>query len=237
MKQLIREIFECNLCSNIAFERTFYYNNLSPEIGILMQNPAFPSKKEKSELQKAITYEEQIQVHVKYLRKWIVNSGHFFIPFFSLLKQKGLVSYDELENYIHSGKYLSDFYFFDAVKCRSATKDIKAEHFNNCSRFVERELELLSNIEIIFSFSSRTWEHFKEKFNPKLVKKDFHLNNTKVSSAHGHLFSILYKNRIIYVIPLVHMSEKIFNNLLRNSYFDYLEEGLDELASIKVNIK
>ncbi|MEW6623783.1 MAG: uracil-DNA glycosylase family protein [Bacillota bacterium] len=234
MKELIREVFECNLCSDIAaFEKTFYYNNPSPEIGILMQNPAFPSKKEKSELQNAITFEEQIQVQVKYLREWVSNSGHFFKPFFILLKQKGLISYDELANYRYSGGYLSDFYFFDAVKCRSVTKDITLEHFTNCSRFVERELDQLSKIKIIFSFSSRTWEHFKEKFNPRLVKKDVQLNNMKVTSAHGHHFSILYKNRIIYVIPLVHMSERIFNNLLRNSYFDYLEEGLDELVNIK----
>lgn len=57
------------------------------------------------------------------------------------------------------------------------------------------------------------------------------MNWPLVPQDHGKLFKSKFAGT--YFIPLSHFSQVHFNKFLRNSYFDYLSEGLSEYIKIK----
>ncbi len=163
------------------------------------------------------------------LKGWILNESNriFFKRFFDLLNPS-VLKYDDFNDYVKSGKIYNDVYFFDAVKCRCKTEDLKNSNFINCIKnFFERELDLLTKIELIFVFSTRSWEAFNTIYSPVPKRDCFPSPDGRITKCHGYLYSIEINRRIVKVIPLVHMSPISFNNTLRDSYFDYLMNGLD----------
>lgn len=118
-------------------------------------------------------------------------------------------------------------YITDYVKRRAATRDIEETDFDRWQKVLEWEIGSLKNknLELIMVFGARTWDNFNRKIDNGLIPISTTAKaNTPVTDVHGHLFKSQKYN--VFVIPLVHMSHQPFQNALRNSYFDYLEEGL-----------
>jgi len=125
-----------------------------------------------------------------------------------------------------------DFYFTDAVKCRAPTNKLKDEHFEKCfEKFLNEEIRYLKP-KLIFAFSSRAWNILKKKVRmkgvgeaPPIIKRgtEGRTHEPSLVKAHGYLYM---HSRGHFIIPLAHMSRKQFAFYLRNSYFDYLENGL-----------
>lgn len=168
------------------------------------------------------------EVMRKWFSIWLLGKNkNFSINFFETLRRSGLISYDSIQDYIghESGGFYEDFIVTDLVKCRKDTKDIANENIEICGNtYLSKEIDSHNNIELIFSFSTRTWEYLRKT---KLKSQD---NTLPVSNAHGRLYKL--DNSDKYIIPLAHFSQTIFNYYLRNSYFDYLKDGLQSFTSI-----
>jgi len=247
MKDLINEIYECTDCDHKdGCNKVYYKQRLNPHIAIILQNPGPPAKnyeKKEKEILGNLSHEEKAVYHSNELKKWLLGSYNkeFFLKFFSLLEahnviDTGIKGYTELENYICSGDIYNDVYFTHGLKCRGRTNDFKPKHYNYCfNKYIKREISRLPNLKLIFVFSTRTWDSFYGEFAPVPIQNTF-IYNMKVTQVHGNVFKVSLQTkgsnlvRPVHVIPLVHMSPNTRNNTLRNSYFEFLREGLEYYA-------
>lgn len=241
-EKFMEDIFTCDICGkDKGVEKDYYIGNLNARIGMLMQNPGIGSKLNKEKLENSKkqfeSYKKKFESDTNNIGEWISSKPYykFFKTFFKLLKSKGLISFDEFDNYTKGGNLYNDVYFFDVVKCKKNTENVTPCNLTNCpNKFFYEEFKLFNKLEFIFVFGARTWEVFKKKFpKTELVDKGLKIESKTVTQIHGYLYKSDIDGRSVYVIPLVHMSPRIFNNLLRNSYFDYLEEGLVKYAEEK----
>ena len=212
----------------------FYSLNKNAKMMILMQNPGAGNKRIKEEIEgieRVGEIKDKISIMRKGLNDWILNQNKvFFKRFFHILKEFKLIDFDSFESYVSSYKYLDDFYFTDVLKCRIKTNEVKEDNLNRCfDNFLSFEINYVKP-EIIFSFSTRTWQTLRNKIEMNSIT-DRKLDNMTLARVHGYLFKI--KDKDCFIIPLVHMSQQIFNNLLRDSYFEYLNEGLKTFVDIK----
>jgi hypothetical protein len=192
---------------------------------MVMQNPGLPSAwqnfeecKDYSKIKEGDDFVPNMQ---RYLIKWLKDKNpHFYKPFFESLREYGLICYNDLDKYL-ADDFFSDFLVTDLVKCRAKTENIKKDYIEKCAGdYLCKELECYAPRKLIFAFSSRTWEFLSLRF---LVEK-LNGDERRVSNVHGMLFKSNILNA--HLIPLAHFSQRQFNNYLRNSYFDYLKEGL-----------
>ncbi|WP_445478298.1 hypothetical protein ACULLL_18820 [Lysinibacillus irui] len=252
MKDLIKEIYECTDCAHKSgCNKVYYGQRFKPHIAIILQNPGPPAKGYKQEENKKLSimsHEEKAAYHSGELKKWLLGSYNkeFFLKFFSLLGLFNLIqiqikSHAELMNYINSGDIYNDIYFTDGLKCRGRTSDFKPEHYKYCfSKYTKREISRLPNLKLIFVFSTRTWDSFYNEFSPVQIQ-EFNTESMKVTQVHGLVFKTNIKmegdnsDKKVHVIPLVHMSPNTRNNTLRNTYFEFLNEGLKYYDRIKLD--
>lgn len=233
----INDVYKCNDCMDHN-DMILYQLHKKAKIGMMMQNPGGdPRKKIRNKEEE--NFINKINIETEDLKTWLLNrtNNSFFSSFFKMLKPE-LIRFQNFDDYVTSGNIFADVYFFDAVKCRCKTKKLKDKHFNTCMKnYFNREMKLLENLEVLFIFSTRTWEAFKRMYSPKFLDNDVSLRGLKVTHCHGYLFSAKINKKEIYVIPLVHMSPVSYNKTLRNSYFDYLKEGLNLFNQLKANKK
>lgn len=233
LDDMMKFIYKCIACeSSRDKERDFYYYSMDAKIGMMMQNPGLGRKKKKHNNSSIMGYKEKFQNDLKGLINWIMKANYsFFKEFFDELIDRNIIDYEDYDSYVSTGDIFKDIYFFDAVKCKMHTQDLKEEHLHNCMiNIVSHELGYFRKMELLFVFSTRAWESFKKQYKPKIISGKIEGSLAKV---HGYLHSCQINGKILYVIPLVHMSPVSRNNLLRNSYFDYLKEGLDQYESIR----
>jgi uracil-DNA glycosylase len=223
MQMLVDEIIDCNKC-NFNKQKVLYFANEIPKIAFVMQNPGAEGKQEKEEIKDKAS-SERVYVWRKYLMKWISGNSNFFDPFFQRLSTHKLINYKDLETFL-TNQIFNEIYFTDAIKCRVRTGELRSEHFENCSGFLLQELKAADQLNLIFAFGARVWDFFLNKYSPQLMNDNVDIANKKITHVHGYLFKMNIDNRDYCIIPLLHMSPRIVNNLLRNSYFDYLEDGL-----------
>jgi uracil-DNA glycosylase len=235
----IEECSECELnCKLKKNQYCFYGITGKPKYMIIMQNPGLPKnskdyKNEVLELEKEKEFAAKIEIWQKYFKKWVVKNKVFFEEFFENLKKFGLIKFDSFQTYVEHQMF-NDFYVTDAVKCRASTKELKDDHFDKCFKnFLKKEIDYL-NPKLIFAFSSRTWNILKEKMDKmeniekappiKECEAKGHKHEPTLVQAHGYLYS---RGNERFIIPLAHMSKRQLQFYLRNSYFDYLPDGLE----------
>jgi hypothetical protein len=207
---------------------TFYYkqeNVSKAKFLIIMQNPGFPKNKwydgEYDDLLRA-NDNNVIDLHRKWLLVWLRKiNPHFFTEFIKVLRSYNLINYDLTNDDIFDNSFLSDFIFTDLVKCRSTTADIDSFSIDCFNNYLKEELEMIGKNKLIFTFSTRTWEIIYKNY----IGEDYS-NDKKVTKVHGKVFYSAKLNS--HFIPLVHFSQTQFNNYLRNSYFYYFSEGIEE---------
>ncbi len=112
----------------------------------------------------------------------------------------------------------------DLIKYRVKTKNIDDKHCKaGFKNHLKKELEYIDP-KLIFVFSSNTWDTIKEKIDIEPIDDKVDVDN--VASNHGYLFRTNHTSIDTYIIPLTHFSMVSYSNTLRNSYFDYLKEGI-----------
>lgn len=81
--------------------------------------------------------------------------------------------------------------------------------------------------EVVFVFGGDAWSLLRSQMDitPEVA---LDIDLSKVTEAHGYPFRITTPVETT-VIPLVHFSGRIYHSLLRDSYFDYLADGLATL--------
>jgi uracil-DNA glycosylase len=226
IQRLVDEIIDCNKC-NFNKQKVVYFADENPKIALIMQNPGSEGNLEKKDMEgKENT--EKVLIWRNYLKKWIKRNSNFFEPLFQRLSEYKLINYKNFESFL-ANQIFNEIYFTDAIKCRVKTEELRSEHFDNCSEFLLKELKAANQFNLIFAFGSRTWDWFL-KYAPQLIN-DVKIEKKKITNVHGYLFKIHIDDRDYFIIPLLHMSSRIVNNLLRNSYFDYLEDGLRKYYS------
>ena len=236
--KILTDILDCNKCSlKKTFDSefhsvTFYYteaNAKSCRYIMILQNPGIPKNWKKRNEYKALLNTNRskfIDISQEYLYEWLYKKNYNFSEkFFSALKRNNLINYNDLELYL-KGQFFSDFLFMDLVKCRADTAEIRDLHIDTCTEnYLQKEIEVYGKNKLIFAFSSRTWEHISYKFIRGLKPEE-----RKVSNVHGLLFRS--DTLPAHFIPLAHFSQRQYNNYLRNSYFEYLDEGLKKYSAL-----
>jgi len=233
----LRQLFTTGYKDSIKYHSfCFYYSHedaKKSKFVIVMQNPGLPQQWRESDEYKDMSkanknnFVAHMQTH---LIDWLKVNRRFAEGFFKALSENKLIHYGNLEEYLEK-QFLSDFLVTDLVKCRAETKTLKEEHIKTCAKFyLSKEIQSYGRGKLIFAISSRTWEFLRTKFNAKQVRPRFvgeaHDDDQTVAKAHGKLFRSEALNS--YFIPLAHFSQRQFNNYLRDSYFEYLKDGLKE---------
>jgi uracil-DNA glycosylase len=144
------------------------------------------------------------------------------------LSEQGLIEYDSLEKYLDD-EFYSDFVLTDVVKYRVSTSEIDGSRGGNAEAsyetFLNSELDALDP-DLIFSFGSRCWQVLYRNLDLEPVDPEDVLTDT-VTNSHGYAFE--YDDG--YVIPLTHFSGR--NTFLRNSYYEYLQSGIESFTSAR----
>lgn len=251
LHQIFEDVKGCNECESISMNGfTFYDIGVKQQkIMMILQNPGFPTA---GDLGTRVTEEQQkddlpfhqrIRWHQKYFLDWLKKDNNKFSHrFVDTLIKHSIIShpYDSWTQYLeenNSPNFFDDFYVTDVIRCRAQTSRLRNEYAHNCFQYLKREIELVQP-KLIFVFSSRSWNEFYKTFRPnlqllcpstKLMNNyiDPDRKSTIVSNIHGFCYIFKYADIKSFVIPLVHFSQRIRNNMLRDSYFDYLEEGLN----------
>lgn len=220
---------------------TFYYDWEAaddPQYMFLVQNPgelvsARHLDDEAAELVAAVTsdtpYRDQVRVNRGYLKDWLWRRNRRFAGnFFPRLDAHNLIDIDGVEPYLDDGFY-NDFVLTDLVKYRVATKHIDADPGGNAEAsfdaFLQPELDALDP-DLVFCFGSRCWKVLYRNLDVTPVKAPETRLTDTVTNAHGYLF----RTDDTYIIPLTHFSGR--NSFLRDSYYDYLDDGLASFAEV-----
>jgi len=206
--------------------------------------------------------EKAIKSMQEALLNWLRLDNKHFWEFFKILSEKRIITEYKIDDKSKKAHYieyirkhfLKDFYVTDLFKYKVSTVKLgKALYGRNKNKqeFREDLMEILEEEirevepDIIFTFSTRTWETFYTYFESKCMIKERFLEEPKeltektkdrrrdflkkVSKVHGLTFELTAVNgKTIIVIPLCHFSSRYYNNLIQDSYFRYFRESLDK---------
>ena len=242
----IREVFDLvRECQDCAFKKrgfTFYADHASGyKYMLILQNPLWNPKRYKEEKEKAEQardLEQRVRVHQGYMLRWFLSRNErFIIRFLDLCKKYRLIEYGNPRTYIEDRRFFEDFYVTDLIKYWCKTQEIKDEHLRHAIDHLATEVDAVKP-NLAFVFGTRVWETFQDRFHPEpcqeLTGIDPERGDNRVSNVHSYLFSSVSKSigHKFFVIPLAHMSERARYMLLRDSYFEYLEDGLRCFSSL-----
>lgn len=168
-------------------------------------------------------YLNQVNVNQRYLKDWLLGKNKQFAEtFFSILREFDLIEYDDLDSYLEQAFY-DDFVLTDLVKYRVTTQELSSSKGGNaelsCDAFLKPELMALDP-DLVFCFGSYCWPVLYRNLDLEPVEGGAQAMTSTVTNAHG----FIYESNSTYVLPLMHFSRQ--NQSLRNSYFEYLREGL-----------
>ncbi|MGI5839400.1 MAG: hypothetical protein ACOX8W_07030 [bacterium] len=197
--------------------------DLQPRIGIFLP----PLEMSPSAQRKVPPAEKTADTQPRILLEWMRSAREYFRQFLAVLRTRDLIFYEDLDHYIKAGDIYRDFRFIaPAVPARKA-RILKAGRSGGVTGNIDRDLKRLPNLRLLFVFGMKNWEALHKRYRPTLLNPRSAPASTRITKVHGLPFSMEFGEKKIVVIPLVQMDQKVFNNLLRNSYFDYLSEGLD----------
>ncbi len=240
----VRKIFNLDKSDRYGFAIYVGFNeNIKKrDFMMILQNPGSPGKKEEKEIKNSTNDKKALDLNIKYMKEWIERKNNWFWSgnkersssgFIEILRK--LLDVEEL----NKQEILNYVYLTDIVKKRGETEEIdkiikekgKKERKQKAEshKLIKKEIKIVKP-KLIFVIGTRAWESIKEIYG--LEPKQSCKKEEKVTKAHGYLFKI--KNGP-YVIPLAHFSGR--NNYLRESYLDYLEEGVNKYNAIEVDEK
>lgn len=216
---------------NLAFTYYHDWTSESPSVVFLVQDPGPLYDRHRDEV--AAIRElgpdpdprRLIDLHQRFATSWLVrrNSG-FTKQFLYTCGAAGLLSPGEdWEGYVSSGAFFDDVYVADVINYRTSSHG-ETHRAAAYREFLEAELRYVDP-DTMFVFGAAAWEVVRAHLDPTPLGGDV-ADETKVTQAHGYPFAVDVDGSESVVFPLVHFSGQIYHSLLRNSYFDYLHEGL-----------
>jgi len=170
-----------------------------------------------------------VSLHRRFAASWLVQrNSDFARKFLDTCAEYGYVSPgSDWEGYVTGGGFFDDVYLTDVIKYR--TDAHAARHHRPAYRgYVEEELRYVDP-ELLFVFGGDAWEVVRSAMDPSPVV-DVDVDASKVTDAHGHPFRVTSPVETV-VVPLVHFSGRIYHSLLRDSYFEYLDDGLQTVTN------
>jgi len=239
----------CQLCPLANKEGVIHFYNCSSDQNkiLIFQNPKEGRSEEDKERSMRIKdsmmkrdLDELVEVSQKAFVEWKTN---FFPRFFRVLKKHNLVDFETFDKYMLTRNLFRDFYITDVVKCVAQTKAIYGKPELYCSEYLKGELfEKISRTQkkrlLIVTFGNVAYRFFhkskifklrkvnqKSELPPKVTKRNGYLHLYTCESTEGG-------KKELYVIHLTHLSERARIFTLRESYFDYLEEGLQSYREL-----
>jgi len=241
IEKIFNEIRDCARCPFKDKGFTFYADHTTPyEFMLVLQNPLSTSKRrslEMEEAESAHNLKQRVKVHQRYFSDWFLfrKNRKFIERFLNLFKEYKLIDLDNHEEYIKH-EFFDDFYVTDLIKYWCTTSEIEEKHVEHAVKHLQREISLVKP-RLIISFGTRVWEALKGQFKLKAYQRweskvDPDRDKETVSNVHGFLFKSCSPppNHEVFVIPLVHLSARTRNMLLRDSYIQYLREGIQLYA-------
>lgn len=198
--------------------------NPQPRIGILLPAAEITAARQAMAAKAA---ERSSDPQRQALQEWMRSAKDYCKRFLTILREREIITYENLEHYIDSGDIFRDIYFLKPDGGARRPGVLKVTRTRGSTGNIDKVAKRLPNLRLVFVFSTKNWDVLYKKFRPSPARPDVTLTSTKITKVHGLPFVLDVNARTILLIPLVQMDQKVFNNLLRNSYFDYLGEGLD----------
>lgn len=133
-------------------------------------------------------------------------------------------------------------HFTDCIKCESTEKDIR-QHRGHCASCLQSEFALLKSSKLFISVGGEAWGTARNLVGPlspvlwqyQHLKRGLPTADSDVMEGHGVLFENPATNK--FVIPVTFPGGRV--NALRDSYLEYLKEGLaalDQRSSSNLNL-
>ncbi|HTW66213.1 MAG TPA: hypothetical protein VME17_16430 [Bryobacteraceae bacterium] len=236
----LERLYQSWLATRIPRECRPHLYNLSHQhqIVFLMEIPLERLEEQPPERSQVGPYVEACRSH---LLGWLQREGDVWTQIASALPPA--LAGTTLTNV---GDLIANVYFTDCVKCepkkkpngRPDSKDIKNHRDNHCAHCLREEFDLLRNAVLFITLGSLAWKTLRNRPDGGCLSPVpwpyQHLRDgeprakSDVTDVHGCLFECKGQ----FVIPL--MFPGGHTNALRNSYLEYLKEGL--AALIRKNI-
>ncbi len=203
--------------------------NPSPYIGVLLPIPERTGWLSRVSPEKSAAADQKDDGQARALQEWLKSAKDYGKQFLEALNERKILHFQQVDDYLSSGSIFKDICFLSASSVPKKTSVLKAVRPRNGNANIDLELKRLPRLRVVFVFSTRIWDALYKKYQPVLVGGRPTPVSAKITKVHGLPFEMDYAGRKILLIPLVQMDQKVFNNLLRNSYFDYLADGLAEV--------
>lgn len=173
----------------------------------------------------------------KILIGWLTRTGDVWTQMARVLSQAvGGAKLTNIEELVEN------VYFTDCVKCESNDKDFKYHRDHAATAaYLREELALLKNAVLIISSGGPAWDKVRELMNGlspidwryRHLRANEPRTGSNLMDVHGVLFEDRTRGR--FVIPLTFPGGR--PNALRNSYIEYLEEGLAAFAEMRTETR
>jgi uracil-DNA glycosylase len=170
---------------------------------------------------------ELISLHRSFAISWLVQrNADFAEKFVETCDEHGIATpEDDWRDYIEQGRFFDDFYLADVVKYRTDSHNHN-QRIASYRGYLRDEIHYVDP-ELVFVFGGDAWSLLRSQMT-LTPQETIDIDPSKVTEAHGHPFRTTTPVETT-IIPLVHFSGRVYHSLLRDSYFDYLEEGLATL--------
>lgn len=218
------------LVRNLSFTYYHDWTRDDPDAMLLVQDPGEVSDRHQQEAEAIRDLGvdpaplERVSLNRRFATSWLVQrNSEFTEKFVSICTDHGLISPSEpWDEYVRSGAFFDDFYLADVVKYR--TDDHGTRH--RTAAYEEYLAEELRRIDpdVLFPCGGVAWSLLRSEFDLS-PRDDLPGDPSKITDAHGYLFDATAPVDSA-VIPAVHFSGQVYHTLLRDSYFEYLDEGL-----------
>jgi uracil-DNA glycosylase len=261
INEIYGQLKKCEICHKIYENSSFTIfvdEDKNYEFMFVLQNPLKPKKHmkeyedEKKKSESAPTLAKRVEVHRDHMSGWFLEPANFefmkeFLKSFKkfdLIPEWNFEDDSSIREYIRGKdfRFYRKFFVTDLVKYWCDPEDIKRnledpEYDRHITEHLKAEIKL-AKPQLVLAFGRLVWDQLKKEFHPephqRLEGIDPYRDKT-VSNVHGFVFHAKPSSidQDFFIIPLVHMSNNARNRLLRDSYFEYLREGLRYYSSHK----
>lgn len=215
---------------NLSFTYYHDWEHDDPECVLVIQDPGPLYDRHKDEVQAIRNLgtdphpSELVSLHRRFAISWLVQrNADFAEKFVEACARHDIATPTEpWRAYIEQGRFFDDFYLADIVKYRTDSHSHN-QRLASYRGYLRDELQYVDP-ELMFVFGGDAWSLLRSQMDITPVDT-LDIDSSKVTEAHGYPFNITTPVETT-VIPLVHFSGRVYHSLLRDSYFDYLEEGL-----------
>jgi len=219
LRKIAEEVFG-NDIEKTKKDRVFFMPLVDkPEIMIIMQNPGTAQGWELDKLDKAHDLDKCLGIYNKALLDWLKSGKDFFEFFFQTINK----FFTKLSKPLDRAKISEIFYFSDLCKLRTKRNIIEDYHM------ILREINIVKP-KLILCFGGMAWSKFYNSDNISIENQSQY--DHYITQIHGDLLTFNNENVEIPFIPLVHMSPQAYGLTIKDSYFENLEEGLEEYNSL-----